>query len=101
MAYKTEQQLIYEWTLKNQPTGRMLGYPDCCIKEFCQLPPALMQNRSPTKMDELRLRMANIDNAFTGFIPCEKHAKLISEGLLQLEDLIQNRSPSFLPFPFA
>ena len=47
-------------------TGLLLGYPTCCIKEFCQG----LTNGKPNH---------------NGFIPCSQHSKLSRD---EIEDLI-------------
>lgn len=84
-----KQLLIKQWTDENKPIGEALGYPDCCIKEFCNEPPQLMQG-VPTKEQKQRLEAAYIDGFYTGFIPCAYHAKQIIEGKISLSSLIDN-----------
>lgn len=87
------------WYEKNLPLGRSLGYPECCIKEFGMQPPALMRKRSPTRQDKRRYNAACIDGAFTGFIPCDKHARQIIAGEIAINDLISNRDNQWGKFP--
>lgn len=94
-----KENLIKVWTLENEPFGKALGYPDCCIKEFCEQPPQLMKG-NPTKDDKRRYKAACVNGVFSGFIPCKKHAKEITTGKLKLESLIKNREVE-IPFPFA
>ncbi len=94
-----KQNLIKNWTEENEPIGKMLGYPDCCIKEFCQQPPQLMKGK-PTKDDKRRYKAAHLEGEFTGFIPCKKHAKQIVMQKIKLEDLIKSRTVE-IPFPYA
>ena len=96
------QEIIEKWTAENKPIGEMLGYPDCCISAFCNQPPQLM-NGKPTEIDKLRYQSACINGKFTGFIPCENHAKLIIEGKISLNSLIDlGERDLFLPeFPNA
>jgi len=70
--------------------GRELGYPECCIKEFCDLPPELMTGNPPRKVKQC-FRAAHIEGKYTGFIPCNIHAKQILNGEIQLTDLIKDR----------
>lgn len=88
-----------EWFKINAPFGKELGYPECCIKEFCDQPPALLHKRSPTKDDKRRYKAGCIDGQFTGFVPCAFHAREITMGKIALVSLIKNRSSNFLPFP--
>lgn len=87
------------WTEQNAPIGRELGYPECCIKAFCDLPPVLLQKMKPTKEDKVRFRAAHVNGKFSGFIPCIEHAKQIMTGQITLVSLIKNRSAQFPTFP--
>lgn len=82
-----KELLIKKWTEENKPIGEALGYPDCCIKEFCDKPPQLMKG-APTKDDKRRLKASYINGFYTGFIPCAEHAKQIIEGKISLESLV-------------
>jgi hypothetical protein len=97
---KTLEQHKKDWYEENYPLGRDLGYPDCCIKEFCDQPPALLrQRKKPTKDDQRRYKAGCINGEFTGFIPCAFHAREIVMGKITLESLIKNRHEMFPPFP--
>ncbi len=96
---KNLEQHIKQWTDENSPLGKELGYPDCCIKEFCEQPPVLLNHSKPTKDDKRRYKAGCINGQFTGFIPCKEHAKQIVMGKITLKSLIENRNPKFLPFP--
>lgn len=102
----SKEIFIKKWTEENKPIGEMLGYPDCCIKEFCQQPPQLMKG-NPTKDDIMRYKAGCINGVFTGFIPCAEHAKQILQGKITLESLIDkekrsNNDEYFIPdFPNA
>ena len=100
---KNLEQHIKQWTNENAPLGHDLGYPDCCIKEFCNQPPVLLKHSKPSKDDQKRYKAGCINGNFTGFIPCKEHAKKIAMGKLKLEDLIDvARRDPFLPaFPLA
>jgi len=93
------QEHIEAWTKENEPSGKMFGYPQCCIDQFCSEPPALLKYRKPIKDDINRIKSSYINGRFTGFIPCSRHAEEILSGKLQLKDLIKNRKYP-LPFPF-
>lgn len=93
------QKHIDEWTLENKGLGKALGYPDCCIDEFCKQPPILLKNKKPTKDDIRRYKAAHINGKYTGFIPCVFHAKQITTGKITLESLIKDRNLNFPPFP--
>lgn len=97
---KTMQEHKDAWFEENAPFGKELGYPDCCIKEFCDQPPALLRRmKEPTKDDKRRYKAGCINGEFTGFIPCAFHAKQITMGKITLQSLIQNRSEKFGQFP--
>ena len=89
------------WHGMNDPIGRKLGYPECCIKEFGDDAPELMQKFHPTTEHQLRFKAAQIDGVYTGFIPCIKHAQEIIAGKIKLADLIENRDEDLPPFPLA
>lgn len=94
---KEEQDAWYE---ENAPLGKELGYPECCIKEFCAQPPALLKRMgNPSKVDIRRYKAGCINGQFTGFIPCAFHAKEIVMGKITLASLITNRNPEFPSFP--
>lgn len=98
MATLKEQQ--DEWFAINAPLGRQLGYPECCIKEFCAQPPELLKKiKTPTKDDLRRYKAGHINGHFTGFIPCSFHAKQIVMGKITLASLIKDRDMALLPFP--
>jgi hypothetical protein len=90
------------WTEMNRPIGERLGFPDCCIKEFCNQPPKSMTG-NPTTSDMTRYNSACIGGIFTGFVPCIKHAKEIEIGAITLESLInlEKRDLAFPKFPNA
>ena len=88
-----------DWYRENAPFGRELGYPECCIKAFCDQPPILLKGKPSTQIDRDRYQAGCINGTFTGFIPCAAHAKEILSGSRTLQSLIKNRNPTFLPFP--
>ena len=97
---KTMQEHKDAWFEENAPFGKELGYPECCIKEFCDQPPALLKrNKVPSKDDKRRYKAGCINGNFTGFVPCAFHAKEITMGKITLQSLIQNRNKDFNPFP--
>jgi hypothetical protein len=98
---KNLKALQENWYRINQPTGKALGYPDCCIKEFCDQPPELLKVLTPTDNDKRRFIAGCIDGVFTGFIPCNYHAKQIISGNITLNSLIKDRDILLPPFPFA
>ena len=87
------------WFKENAPFGKALGYPDCCIKEFCEQAPELLERSSPTEDDKLRYRASFYNGRFSGFIPCITHAKKILAGQITLDSLIKNRDAQFGLFP--
>jgi len=88
-----------KWTEENKPVGIELGYPECCVKEFCDLSPRVMATRKPKKEDQQKLRAAHIGDKYTGFIPCAKHAKQINRGEITLAFLVTNRASWCRSFP--
>ena len=96
---KTIEDHKRDWRETNTPLGRALGYPECCIKEFCAQPPIVLKNKKPTKDDRRRYKAGCIDGVFSGFIPCAFHARKITMGKITLQSLIFGRDPSFPPFP--
>jgi len=94
------QKHIEEWTNENTPFGKALGYPDCCIKEFCNQPPILLKHSKPSKDDIRKYKAGFLNGQFTGFIPCLFHAKEIIAGKITLQSLIKNRNPKFSAFPY-
>lgn len=101
MNKQDKQRLQKKWFELNQPTGKELGYPDCCIKQFGNDAPEILATRNPTKDDVKRYKAGCIDAKFTGFIPCIEHANQIMSGKIILSDLIKNRSEDMPPFPLA
>ncbi len=92
--------LEQQWIKENEPIGKYLGYPECCIKEFCDQPPHKLKDKEPTGRDKLRLQRSYINRVYTGFIPCYRHAREIQGGITKLTELIKNRR-ELLPFPYA
>lgn len=88
------------WFEENAPLGKELGYPDCCIKEFCDQHPELLNRRVEVpQSDKDRYKAGCVNGNYTGFIPCIKHAKEILSGKIILDSLIKNRNIDFPPFP--
>lgn len=87
------------WKEENEPLGRLLGYPQCCIDEFCRDSP---ENLPKLSKNEIRMRVeaGSKNGQFTGFIPCLNHAQKILLGEITLESLIKNRDPRFGEFPY-
>lgn len=102
----SRESLIKKWTEENRPIGEALGYPDCCIREFCNQPPQLLKG-NPTKDDKRRHKASYVNGVYTGFIPCAEHAKQIVQGKITLESLIDkekraNNDEYYIPeFPNA
>ena len=97
----TLKELQREWYRINAPLGKQLGYPECCIREFCNQPPEYLRSNYRTADDMIRYRAGQINNKFTGFIPCLSHARMILTKKIQLKDLIKNRDKSLPPFPLV
>ena len=100
------QGAIKKWTEENKPIGEMLGYPDCCIQEFCNQPPEVLKHSTPSKGDKRRVKASYVDGNYTGFIPCAAHAKEIIAGKITLASLVdeekRQKSEFFIPvFPNA
>jgi hypothetical protein len=93
------EELKRDWFEENAPLGTKLGYPVCCILEFCDQPPAILKQAGATKDDLRRFEAAQINGKYTGFIPCKFHAKEILAGRITLASLIKDRSNEFPPFP--
>jgi len=89
-----------QWYEENAPLGKDLGYPECCINEFCSQPPVCFKYVKASDNDRRRYKAACIDGKFTGFIPCTSHAMQILRGQITLASLIENRNPLLPPFPF-
>jgi hypothetical protein len=100
MDSETLKKHQQDWFDENAPLGRDLGYPECCVKAFCDQPPALLrERRTPSKDDQIRYKAGCIRGEFTGFIPCINHAKEIVAGRITLASLVKNRHEMFPPFP--
>jgi hypothetical protein len=95
------KELQRKWYEENAPLGNSLGYPECCVKEFCSQPPELLKRIKPSKDDMRRYKAGCIDGKFTGFIPCAFHAREIVMGKITLASLIKNRSSNYPLFPLA
>lgn len=99
---KTNQNRIENkksWYRENAPLGKRLGYPQCCIDEFCQQTPEFLKTHKASVKDFARYQAGHLNGKFTGFIPCYRHAVLIMYKTIKLQDLIKNRDPQFPPFP--
>lgn len=71
--------------------GNALGYPKCCIDQFCnEFQTGQFLNKSAERKKVGTLH---------GFVPCQEHAEEILAGKIQVESLIVNRDPSLRPFP--
>lgn len=92
MTVKTASQIIDHMRKSAQRdawryNGRMFGYPECCIENFCT------RGYSLTKEQKIIADMGH------GFVPCEKHAKHVVKEGVALESLIHNRDKSLAQFP--
>lgn len=100
-AYKAHlERSKKEWYEINAPLGKALGYPECCVNEFCKESPEMLEAYRVNKEMKLRFNAAHIDGKYTGFIPCLNHAKQILAGKITLTSLIKNRDPEFPEFPY-
>lgn len=97
--FKNLKKYQQDWYEENAPLGHGLGYPECCIKAFCNQPPQLLEILGVNDNDRLRYKAACIDGKFTGFIPCTIHAKEILSGKITLVSLLKNRKSHFPEFP--
>ncbi len=88
-----------DWKEENEPYGKKLGYPDCCINEFCVQSPLVLKLTNRTQSDIDRYQASLINGVYSGFIPCKKHAKQILAGKITLASLIKDRDVSLPPFP--
>ena len=61
--------------------GEFFGYPKCCVKSFVNY----MSGKGK------RTNLQNITSHREGFIPCNKHAKQIHMGEIDICDIIQSR----------
>lgn len=80
-------------------SGKMYGYPDCCIKAFIKHTPSYLKRNDPTSDNRMQYEASFHKGEYSGFIPCPKHAKMILNGEISLESLIQNRHSSLQKFP--
>lgn len=74
--------------------GNYFGYPKCCINSFVY--PIKKYGYIILWSDRSELQKKVSKN---GFIPCKKHAKMILEGKLKIEDLILPTRKHEKPFP--
>jgi hypothetical protein len=95
------QESKNRWLKINAPIGKKFGYPECCIKEFCDQPPELMEEMDPGENDIGRYKAGCLEGEFTGFIPCIKHSKMILAGEITLGSLIKDRDENLPEFPEA
>jgi hypothetical protein len=91
-----------EWIDSSIDSGKKYGFPECCIKEFISITPSQMEHRHPNNKEILRVKMSYVQDYYTGFIPCFKHAMDIKKGLIKLGDLInKSKRISRKHFPFG
>lgn len=86
------------WQMENTIMGRALGYPECCIKEFCDKTPDDLSGEV-SEDDKMRMKAAMLNGKFSGFVPCKFHAAEILKGHVTLPDLIVYRAAYLRPFP--
>ena len=72
-------------------TGLYYGYPTCCIKEFNNDLEIGLLFVNKRKRKKRQLASKN------GFVPCQKHARLINKKEIKIENLIKNRK---CPIPY-
>ena len=63
--------------------GEFFGYPVCCTRSFCRF----FMNREKYPRHALQDQHSHGE----GFVPCVKHAKLLSQKKITYRDMIQNR----------
>lgn len=75
--------------------GKYFGYPKCCIDWFVTV------NKTHARSVSILNRYPRASRLIghSGFIPCEKHLKLIESGKVKYTSLICNRQ-HVQPFPF-
>ena len=61
--------------------GEFFGYPKCCVKSFIKY----LTGKGK------RSCIQNITSHPEGFVPCEKHARKIHRGEINVKDIILNR----------
>jgi hypothetical protein len=89
-----------DFVKRSTESGKAYGYPSCCIEKFVSQTPSYLQSNRPTDADKLRFKTACINGKFSGFVPCDNHAKQIFKGEITLEQLIDTKTRSVaLPFP--
>lgn len=96
---KRMEQAKAEWREQNYDFGISLGYPQCCVEQFCNEPPLYLQNSKRKQIDIDRYNASFVNGEYTGFIPCGYHATKIRLGLETLVGLVKNRDPKFGDFP--
>lgn len=72
-----------ELNLLIKKQGEFFGYPSCCTRSFCRF--IIHGNKYP------RHPIQNKYSHSEGFVPCLKHANLLSKNKIKLRDMIQNR----------
>lgn len=82
--FKSESAVKYQYYAK---MGEYLGYPKCCIDEF------INDNKDGRFAAHYRKQNGElpIEIQGVGFIPCRKHTKMIVEGKIKIQNLINNR----------
>lgn len=95
-GYRREKR---NWKIENEELGLKLGYPACCVKEFCEQPPELIKAKRKNISDEIRYKASFLNGEYTGFIPCYHHAREIVSDEITLQSLIKNRDSRFSEFP--
>ena len=78
--------------------GLHYGYPTCCIEDFMVNAMVVQFSSGARTTHTEEQNKVSKDTGYTGFVPCQKHAKEILRGEIKLEDLIVNRQCK-TPFP--
>lgn len=96
---KKMEQAKAQWREENYAFGISLGYPKCCVEQFCNEPPLYLNNTKRRKIDFDRYHASLVNGEYSGFIPCDKHSQEILSGKTSLVELIKNRDDKFPHFP--
>lgn len=85
------------WHKENYQLGIDLGYPKCCVKQFCAESPDIINSNLYYMdiQDNLRFKAAQVNGVFTGFVPCYKCAEKVLSGKVKLHELIKNRKITY------
>lgn len=98
VSAEDRKRIIDAWTRENEEFGLSLGYPKCCVAEFCNNPPELMSELDKKEI-EFRYNASFINGVYSGLIPCKEHARMIHNNEIKITDLIKNRNADLPDFP--